>query len=169
MRELYCWQVVLSGVRGGALKKMPKVLENVLGNILFAVLVAVLLAGCGEQRSIEDDIAAIYEVMAQRKQAIEARDLEQFAAVLSPSYQDTGIRRQDVLDYMAALFQQYDAISYSYKRTRPDVKMNTARVIHTVKYSVNGGEKAAQVRETLIFRWQDGRWYIVSGIALGVL
>ncbi len=169
MRELFCWQGALPGVMGGTLKEMPKVPGNILGNVLVAVLVAVSLAGCGQQRSTEDDIAAIHEVMAQRKQAIEARDLEQFAAVLSPSYQDTGIRRQDVLDYMAALFQQYDEISYSYRKTRPDVKMNTARVIHTVKYSVNGGEKVAQVRETLIFRWQDGRWYIASGIALGVL
>lgn len=132
------------------------------------LLAAALLAGCGEQRTLEDDIAGIYEVLAQRKEAIESRDLERFAAILSPDYQDTGIRRADVLDYMAALFQQYERISYSYRKTRPDVKMNTARVVTTSTYRV-AGEDAVQVRETLIFRWQNGRWYIVSGIALGVL
>ncbi|NOY71056.1 MAG: hypothetical protein GXP14_01555 [Gammaproteobacteria bacterium] len=136
------------------------------GILLF--IAVLLMLGC-DKRELEHDIADVYKVLEQRKEAIDNQNLKQFDAILFADYQDAGISRKDVMEYMSMVFERYENISYSYQKIRPDVKMNTARVVHNIEYNFNHGEKFYRTQEIVIFRWYEGRWTISGGVKLGFL
>jgi len=126
------------------------------------------MSGC-DQRDLEDDVADVYKVLKQRQEAIENRSLQQFDAILFSDYKDAGVSHKDVLDYMSMVFENYETITYSYQKIRPDVIMNTARVVHKIEYNFNNGEKIFRTQEIIVLRWFEGNWTISGGIRLGFL
>lgn len=126
------------------------------------------MLGC-DKRDLEDDVADVYKVLEQRQEAIENRNLQQFDAILFSDYKDAGVTHQDVMEYMSMVFESYENITYSYQKIRPDVKMNTARVVHKIEYNFNNDEKVFRTQEIIIFRWYEGNWTISGGIKLGFL
>ncbi len=136
------------------------------GILLFIVMLLIL--GC-DKRELEHDIADVYKVLEQRKEAIDNRSLQKFDAILFADYKDAGVSRKDVMEYMSMVFERYESITYSYQKIRPDVKMNTARVVHNIEYSFNNDEKVYRTQEIVIFRWYEGEWTISGGIKLGFL
>ncbi len=148
---------------------MLKVLKNSQTARLGILLVSILfMIGC-DQRDLEDDVTDIHKVMKERQAAIENRSLQQFGDILFSDYKDAGVERNDVMGYMSMMFESYENITYSYQKIRPDVKMNTARIVHKIEYNFNDGEKFFRTQETVILRWYDGNWTISGGIKLGFL
>lgn len=144
----------------------PPFFRRVGCGILF--FITMLILGC-DKRELEHDIADVYKVLEQRKEAIDNRNLKQFDAILFADYKDAGVSRKDVMEYMSLTFERYEEIRYSYQKIRPDVKMNTARVVHNIEYNFNDGEEVYRTQEIVIFRWYEGRWTISGGIKLGFL
>jgi len=148
---------------------MLKVLKDYQTARLGILLISILfILGC-DQRDLEDDVSDVHEVLKKRQEAIENRSLEQFGAVLFSDYKDAGVAREDVMEYMSMIFESYENITYSYQKIRPDVKMNTARIVHNIEYNFNNGEKVFRTQEIVIFRWFEGNWTISGGIRLGFL
>jgi len=148
---------------------MLKVFKNfqIAGCGILAISI-LFMSGC-DQRDLEDDVADIYKVLEQRQEAIENRSLQQFDDILFSDYKDAGVTHKAVLEYMSMVFESYENITYSYQKIRPDVIMNTARVVHKIEYNFNNEEKFFRTQEIIILRWYEGSWTISGGIRLGFL
>lgn len=128
-----------------------------------------VLPGCDTRKDRSVDIALIYEMLEKRKQAVAQKDIQLYQSVFLPDYSEYGISINDIVGEMQQLFSAHDSISLAYPRTRPDVKMNSARVIHTVVYKFSGQQPTISIKETLLVRKVSGDWYISGGMKMGFL
>ena len=140
---------------------MYRVLLTLLGTLLLGT-------GCNTQKDYSVDIAAIYDVLQVRRQAVANKDLALYDSIIFSDYSDAGIKRELVLEDIKMTFNRLPGLNLQQPRIRPDVKRNSARVLQSSIYQIGAGEQTANIRETLMFRKIEGKWYISAGIALRV-
>ncbi len=132
------------------------------------MLLAAMAAGCDRSpASREDDIIAVRKVMEQRAQAIANKDIEAYANLIHPEYNDGRNTRDMVIADMQQAFNTYSSIELTYQKAPVELQMNTARVIQRLIYRVDG-DKRIHDHEVLILRKTDGRWMISGGVTTGL-
>ncbi|HHM04896.1 MAG TPA: hypothetical protein ENJ19_04025 [Gammaproteobacteria bacterium] len=137
-------------------------------SIAAAALLLILLAGCEKEIPVEQSIKEVSRLLEVRKQAIDNKDLDLYASIILPGYSASGIPFEAVVSDMERLFSSDEKIEFRYKRTRPSIKANSARVTQMIEYHFLPSGRSVKTRETLDLRRVDGKWYIASGIALGM-
>ncbi len=137
--------------------------------LFFYLLSVLVLSGCDTRKDRSVDIALIYEMLEKRKQAVAQKDIQSYQGVFLPDYNEHGISINDIVGEMQQLFSAHESISLVYPRTRPDVKMNSARVIHTVVYKFSDQQPTISIKETLLIRKVSGNWYVSGGMKTGLL
>jgi len=128
----------------------------------------ILVTACDTNKDRSEDIAMIYELMDKRKSAVAQQDIELYKSVFLPDYSEYGISNEDIEMEMQQLFSKHESIVLSYPRTRPNIKMNSARIIHTVLYTFSEKLPTLSFQETLLLRKSNDIWYISGGIKPGM-
>lgn len=136
---------------------------------LFCVVFVMLsVAGCDTRKDYSADIEAIYQVLDVRQQAVSNKDLSLYESIIFSEYSEYGAKRELVLEDMKLTFERYPDIELKMPRIRPDVTRNTARIMQSSFYRSSADQPVVQIKETLMFRQIDGRWFISGGIVLGL-
>ena len=73
-----------------------------------------------------------------------------------------------IVEDMETHFAQYDSMEFTFKRSRVDLTMNTARMVGMVTYKTETMDSPVANHEITMFRRVDGQWYISGGVALGL-
>jgi len=134
--------------------------------IVLATLFSII-ASCDTKPTVEEDIAAIYNVLKVRQQAIEKKDLSLYRSLFLPEYADAGVSVEDIAADMERMFSRYEHITFSYKKTRPSIKMNSSRIVHWVELQTKN--KSKKIQEVLLLRKVEKRWLISGGVKIGIL
>ena len=140
-----------------------------LNTVIFVWILAVFLVACTTTGVDEEDVVAVRKVLAERADAIAAKDINRYRALFLPDYFDGKSSLEDVVSEMDQAFKAYDSIKLTMQKSPVDLKMNSARVIQRIVYDVAGGEKPLHGHETLLLRRVDGEWKISGGVQLGLL
>ena len=137
--------------------------------ILLSFSLLGLFACQNQEQSNREATVEVRKVMAQRKQAIESKDINLYKSLLLPEYNDGKSKYEEQVAYMESLFERYKKITFTYQKSTVDLKMNSARMVGKISYKPEGSDKAVWDHETTLFRRVDGKWYISGGINLGLL
>jgi len=138
---------------------------------LFSLLsfLLILVTACDTNQDRSEDIALIYQLLDKRKLAVAQKDIKLYQSVFLPDYDEYGISNEDIGFEMQQLFSRHESIVLSYPHTRPVIKMNSARIIHTVVYTFSEKLPKLSFQETLLLRKSNDIWYISGGIKPGML
>ncbi|NTX64688.1 DUF4440 domain-containing protein [Myxococcus sp. CA051A] len=153
--------------------------------IRFLALCALtLLAACAPKRipgtEIDDtsDTRAILSVMEQYRSAIEARDAKGIQALVSKDFREDGgtpgdpeddLNTANLVPYLETLFPQLQSpkVELDVRRVQAGKDMATAIYYWKVSWRMPSltprPQKEAEL-EQMVFRLEDGRWKILSGI-----
>jgi len=135
---------------------------------LSLIFMLLLMAACSRgPENREEDVVAVRKLMQARAEAIANKDIDAYARLIHPEYNDGRNTREMVIEDMRHAFATYDSIAFSYQKAPVELKMNTARVVQRIMYRVNG-DKTLHDHEVLILRKSDGRWMISGGITTGL-
>jgi len=136
--------------------------------LIFMLLISGMLAACNTQKDHTLDIAEIYKVLERRAQAVTNRDLKLYDSIIFTEYSSSGIHRDVVLDDLKLTFEKFPDIQLKMPRIRPDVKLQSARIMQTAYYRAGIDSPVVEIKETLMFRRVKGQWYISAGIVMGL-
>jgi len=137
--------------------------------LCFSLCLLFVLPGCDTRKDRSVDIELIHKMLEKRKQAVIQKDIQLYKSVFLPDYDELGVSNKDIVMEMQQLFSAHERIELSYPRTRPDIKMNSARVIHTAVYTFSDNSLTTSIKETLLVRKIKDTWYVSGGIKLGRL
>ena len=143
---------------------------SLVRNGIFLLVFAFSLLSCSTYDDVDrtEDKAMIWGLLEQRAQGFEEKDLSKIDAILAEDYMDTRYPRNIVLDGHRSWFEQHPSVVFHYSRKTITFHQNSARMIHAIKYTADSLEKTIHDQETLAFRKLDGRWYIISGLKVGI-
>ena len=130
-------------------------------SFLWSFLVVVFLLACQANEKTEID-----QVLKQREEAFEKRDLSLYLSAISPSYQDGNEDFDRLKGRIARYFKTFDRITYSsWDRTIEREKGN-ARVVQQYYIEVERGGKKdrSSGKEALFLRKEGGGWKIIKGL-----
>lgn len=128
-----------------------------------------LIACDNTEQSNREATVAVKKIMAQRKQAIESKDINLYKSLILPDYNDGKSSYQEQIEFMQSVFTRYEKIEFTYQKSMVDIKMNSARMVGQISYKPKGADKPVWNHEITLFRRVDGKWYISGGINLGLI
>ncbi len=110
---------------------------------------------------------AVHAVLDARTQALDARNIGAYEALLADDYRDGRRDKSVVVAEMKALFQQFDAIQmhiHSQEVRVLDDGIAQCEQSYTLKVQKDGVWRNVTRREQLVLRQESGHWLIVSGL-----
>ena len=149
--------------------KVLIVISKVFNPVHVILLVVVLLNGCDRTTGpTTEESNEVRAVMEKRALAIKNQDIELYKSVFLPDYNDGSSNLQMIVEDMAAHFAKYESIEFTFKRSRVDLTMNSARMVGMVPYKTETMDSLVANHEITLFRRVDGQWYISGGVAVGL-
>ena len=145
-------------------RKSPRISRQALKrSIRTALAIALLLAACGRS-----SVGEIQQTLDAREKAINTRNLDAYAALISPAYRQGKDSKAEVVRRMQKLFAAFDSLHMeSFGR---DVFVaddnNHARAAQSYRLTAISGEDKREIlqREELSLVREDGRWRISAGL-----
>lgn len=148
---------------------MKKTILKINTSFLLLIIAAVFLGACDrKQGPTKEEVAAIKGVMEQRAVAIKNKDLELYKTLFLSDYNDGKANYELIIEEMAANFEQYESIEFTYQRSPVDLQMNSARMVGIISYKTNTMEKPVSTQEITLFRRVNDKWYISGGASVGL-
>ena len=131
--------------------------------LFFLIAVIVSLSWCG--RSDQD---MIREVIEQRAQAIERKNLDRYLECVSPAYHDSQGRGYDQLkERLETIFQGFERVEYLPGRRFVYPYGETAAVVQefTLRFRPSEGEVTSRKgKERIILKKEGKKWRIIDGL-----
>jgi len=113
------------------------------------------------------DHAAVDQVLNQRSQAMQEKNIQQYAGLIADDYIASGRDKMKVVEEMQHLFQIFDEI-------KMETHHRTIRILphghaeceqsYTLKVQVDGVWRNMTRREQLMLQNQDGDWKVTAGL-----
>jgi hypothetical protein len=130
--------------------------------LLLSALVAIV-AACGTPQA---DKQQILNVMQLRAQAMNARNINQYKAVISQDYSDKGKDRLQVLAGLEKGFTVYESIYYQADEQKVAVSGKQAEVTgaYRMKVVIRGREMVLNGKERLVLVKGPEGWKIIAGL-----
>lgn len=130
-------------------------------NLLFLLLVLSFILAC--QISEEE---RIYQILNQREEALQKKDLSLYLSCISKDYQDKEEDFTRLKKRMEGYFKTFDRIEYNSWDRSIQIERNTARVIQEFRLEVTRGEKKNRYsgKEGLYFKKEGRKWRIIKGL-----
>jgi len=113
------------------------------------------------------DHAAVEQVLNQRSQAMQEKNITLYAAVIADDYMSSGHDKKKVVDDMQHLFLAFDKIKmHTYNRTVRVLAHQHAECeqSYTLKVSADGTWRNITRREQLMLQKQGGVWKLTAGL-----
>jgi hypothetical protein len=122
-----------------------------------------LLLGC---TTAEPDQQAIRDLLAERQQALNARNLERYVAILSPGYRDKGLDYAGKRTELAQTLASWDEINFTADPYRITIQGSSARAKGTYRLRVARSGKKLELggEEELRLAREAGTWKITGGL-----
>jgi len=127
----------------------------------------ILLLGSSLLACSDFDKAEISEVMAARDHAISNRNIAEYSALISSSYQDRGRSKVEVVAQMVSLFDKFkqaEMASYDRQIRRLDGGTAQCEQSYRLKVFADGDWRQIVQREQLTLMQEKSGWKIVSGL-----
>jgi len=111
--------------------------------------------------------AAVEEVLNQRTQAMQDKNIQHYAALIADDYIVSARDKMKIVEEMQHLFQIFDAIEMeTHHRTIRILPHGHAECeqSYTLKVQVDGVWRNMTRREQLMLQNQDGEWKVTAGL-----
>ena len=135
-----------------------------LAGILFAALL--LTAGCGTSDRANRERGEILKVLETRRAALNAKDLQQYASVISQRYNDKGKDFARLTEELKNNFRKFERISY--EADAPSITFSStgadASAGYRMKIMMDGKELSLKGTEHLGLVKEPDGWKIIAGI-----
>ncbi|MDH5547104.1 MAG: nuclear transport factor 2 family protein [Gammaproteobacteria bacterium] len=128
----------------------------------------VFIQACNTGTPDPQDVADIRAVLAKRAEAIQAKDINAYRSVLHEEYFDGKYHLEDLISDMSRAFDHYASLEFRAQRAPVETKMNSARVVQSFVYQLEGREKPIEGREILLLRHFEDGWKISGGVYVGL-
>lgn len=139
-----------------------------LTGLLFIIFSLAFSVSCGQPETPAEDVVAVKKLMAARKEAIEAGDLEKYKQLFLSDYYDGANRLDGLIQDMQRVMGKHKHLQFTYQKGSIDFRRSSARMVGNVSYSSEQLDKPVYHHETTMFRKVDGKWYISGGVATGL-
>lgn len=137
---------------------------------VFLVLLGMaLLSACSDKKqSSYEATVAVRKIMAERKKAIETKDINLYKSLFLPNYNDSKTTLKDQIEFMQSVFRRFKKIEFTYRKSEVNLMFNTARTMQRIYYTPDDAKKPVWDDETTMYRRVNGKWYISGGINTGL-
>ena len=130
--------------------------------VFFSVFLAlVVFSAC--QTSEEEKI---YQILRQREEAFQKKDLSLYLSCISSDYQDKGEDFKRLKERIEGYFKTFDRIDYRSWDRSVNVAGENAEVVQQIRLEVERGGKRNQHSgtELLFMKKERGKWKIAKGL-----
>ena len=130
--------------------------------VFFSVFLAlVVFSAC--QTSEEEKI---YQILRQREEAFQKKDLSLYLSCISSNYQDKGEDFNRLKERIEGYFKTFDRIDYRSWDRSVNVTGENAEVVQQIRLEADRGGKRTQHSgtELLFLKKERGKWKIAKGL-----
>ena len=137
--------------------------------VFLLLLGLALLSACDDEKQTNvEATVAVRKIMAERKKAIETKDIELYKRLILPDYSDGKTTYKQQIEFIQSLFDRFKKIEFRYNKSEVNFMFNTARTTQRIYYKPDDAEKTIWDDEVTMYRRVNGKWYISGGINTGL-